>query len=186
MNWRGDPSTAFSRIKNVAVEFNTSNQQSTIQRVDSKPRRARQLNPLPATCSCIDHLAILFWKFAKHLFINISLSDLNNVMYERPPTPLASNQLIPAAWAPAAWQRKSVYCKHGFEQRSAHFLHSKKVFIVFWTNKFYFYSHIHILLKFQKNFGIDRMIFSGIFSDFHFCGLCIYNWRRAPKVCRNC
>ena len=43
MNWRGDPSTAFSRIKNVAVEFNTSNQQSTIQRVDSKPRQARQL-----------------------------------------------------------------------------------------------------------------------------------------------
>ena len=144
------------------------------------------INPLPATCWCIDHLAILFWKFAKDLFINILLSDLNNVMYERPPTPLASNQLIPAAWAPAAWQRKSVYWKHGFEQRSAHFLHSKKVFIVFWTNKFYFYSHIHILLKFQKNFGIDRMIFSGIFSDFHFCGLCIYTWRRAPKVCRNC
>ena len=43
MNWRGDPSTAFSRIKNVAVEFNICNQQSTTQRVDSKPRQARQL-----------------------------------------------------------------------------------------------------------------------------------------------
>ena len=46
MNWRGDPSTAFSRIKNVAVEPNINNQQSTIQRVDSKPRRARQLKAL--------------------------------------------------------------------------------------------------------------------------------------------
>ena len=32
MNWRGDPSTAFSRIKNVAVEPNISNQQSAIKR----------------------------------------------------------------------------------------------------------------------------------------------------------
>ena len=39
-------------------------------------------NPLSATCWCIDHLAILFWKFAKNLFINISLSDLDNVMKE--------------------------------------------------------------------------------------------------------
>ena len=46
MNWRGDPSTAFSRIKNVAVEPNINNQQSTIKRVDSKPRRARQLKAL--------------------------------------------------------------------------------------------------------------------------------------------
>ena len=46
MNWRGDPSTAFSHIKNVAVEPNINNQQSTIKRVDSKPRRARQLKAL--------------------------------------------------------------------------------------------------------------------------------------------
>ena len=32
MSWRGDPSTAFSRIKNVAVEPNISNLQSTIKR----------------------------------------------------------------------------------------------------------------------------------------------------------
>ena len=32
MSWRGDPSTAFSRKKNVAVEPNITNPQSTIKR----------------------------------------------------------------------------------------------------------------------------------------------------------
>ena len=102
------------------------------------------------------------------------------------PPLLTKNQLILAAWAPAACWRNPGCCKNGLGQWSASFLHTKKLFLFIWTVKFYFYTHLNILLKLQKKFGIDRMIFSGLISDKHLGGRYIDPWRRAPKVCPKC
>ena len=88
------------------------------------------LNPLSATCRCINHLAILIWKFAKNPFINILLSYLDNIMTEGSP-PSHKKSADSGSLAPAACWRNPGCCKNGLGQWSASFLHTKKYFYSF-------------------------------------------------------